>query len=203
MAVRELLRDFARRATVIDKTMGAHGMVAFNTSGDDYGPGAGGQYVDTAEWRFSQGGRLWTDKASWCMIMASYAPRANRCFLAHLPPGELPVGPGLCLKAYSAVPPANLALFTMPVHFEIALSSEQGAKNSAFWSVYQSLDLAYPLQGGAAKMAPRTTIVLGYAGVEWDTSFAVAVESYGVFPMTGQPDNLGWVKLFHPGNVLV
>lgn len=205
MAIRDLLRAFVANATVIDKTFATGGLVLFQADPNVYGPGVGaragaGVYVDTGQYQCSQGGRLWTDRASWCMIMASYDSSAGRCYLAHLSPGQLPVGPGIALKAYSASPPPNLTLFTMPAHLATALATEQGAKDSSFWSVYGALDLAYPLAGGAAAMAHKTRIITGFAGVEWDVSFGVAVEPFGVFPMTSQPSNEAWVSLFHPQN---
>lgn len=208
MGVQNILQQFVLRSTVISKDDTEGGLVTPESSPAVYGPGVGprfnvGQYVDTGQFRMGNAGeRLWTDRASWCVMVASFDSTAHRSYLAHISPGQSFLGPAGTLRAYSAAPPGNLTLCTMRTHLQNSLASDAAASQSALWSVVKMLDNAYSAaqngagDRGAMAVAGNTTIITGFRGVDWDVYWGLAVEDYGIFPLSPYKENWLWNAQF-------
>lgn len=207
MGVQNILQQFVSRCTRIDKTVTSGGFIMPEANPTVFGPGVGqsanvGTYVDTGQFAVgAQGQRLWTDGASWCVIVAAVNPTGHRSFLAHISPGQSHLGPVPALRACSAAVPPRVTLCTMELHLNNALASDAGASKSALWSVVKMFDMAYTAANvggdrGAMAVARNTTIITGYRGIDWDVHCGLAVEDYGIFPMSPQKENWLWNAQF-------
>jgi hypothetical protein len=136
--------------------------------------GQNGIYVDTGAYMSATGnGRLYTDTVSWCVAIAAWD--GSRCVLAHMSPGQSPIGVGILLKeAFGSriTPKLRFVLVTMAVHLD--------GKISAIGDVMNAIDVAFPLDGWE-RAASKTTIVTGYCGIDWDQYWTLAVQTYGAF----------------------
>lgn len=198
MSVKNMLRTFVNSCSKVDKNTYSGDWIHYLDNQNQFTnflstasaagavPPRGSVYIDTGQFGRTQGRRLWTDRASWCVIFAALS-RHNGGFLVHMSPGRAPIIPSLVLKAFSPNLPDVAMIFTMESHLSSILNSEQRAGQSALYSVHFMLERAYPLHGGALGVASRTTIVTGYHGKEWDApNFGVAVEDYGIFPISSK-----------------
>ncbi len=148
--------------------------------------GRNGTYVDTGQYNFGYGNtRFYTDTVSWCVALAVWD--GTRCFLAHMSPGQSPIGVGLALKrcfGNRITQNMRFCLVSMGVHIDNARNSNG---TSAIGDVMNAIDVAFP-RDGWERAALRATLVTGYCGIKWDQRWTLAVQTYGAFVFS---DRLG------------
>lgn len=128
------------------------------------------QYVDTGNCAVHQSNVLWSDSASWCMIVALW--RMGRAGLAHVVPGALAANDTTAfLNLYGPVAPEEIHLATMPAFGDYA---------TGIVTVRNTIAAHY----GVAYTNIKTFSITGYLGREWEQKHQLAVDpKSGAYPV--------------------